>query len=71
MGEAGTKNCLVTILDDQLAEGLESVGLKLMSPGGGASLGSTASLTINENDGGPGSWRATRTESAGEWRRHV
>src|SRR5207249_1592809 len=44
---------LVTILDDTLVEGPETVSLSLGAPTGGATIGAqnTATLTILDNDG--------------------
>ncbi len=57
-GESGNKSFQIPILDDQLAEGAETVVFTLNSAAGGAALGSPAStmLTIRDDDG-PGARR--------------
>lgn len=51
-GEAGDKTFDVNIIDDDAAEGDETINLMLSSPGGGAVLGaqSSATLTIQDNE---------------------
>jgi len=54
------KTFTVRILDDNLTEGNEVVGLALLNPTGGAFLDpqlSTATLTIRDDDGAPGAFR--------------
>ncbi|WP_428310343.1 Calx-beta domain-containing protein [Hydrocarboniphaga sp.] len=55
-GDAANKTFTVPITDDAPAESNETVNLTLSVPGGGATLGTTktSSLTINDNDGAPG-----------------
>ena len=52
-GESGSKSFQIPILDDQAAEGDETVVFTLSSAAGGATLGSPAStmLTIRDDDG--------------------
>jgi hypothetical protein len=52
-GETASKTCTVTIVDDTNVESNETVGLSLTNFTGGASPGATtsATLTINDNDG--------------------
>ncbi|MEW6156034.1 MAG: Calx-beta domain-containing protein [Verrucomicrobiota bacterium] len=51
-GEGGLKSFVVTIVDDALAEGPETVFLSLDQPAGGATIGNaaTARLTIADDD---------------------
>ncbi len=55
-GDNATKLCVLTVLPDQLAEGVELAGVALNDPTGGAAIGtpSTAQVSILDNDGGPG-----------------
>jgi serine protease len=55
-GDLTTKSFNVAILDDSLPEANETVNFTLSSPTGGATLGTTKTevLTINDNDGLPG-----------------
>ncbi|PFG75322.1 Calx-beta domain-containing protein [Tepidiforma thermophila] len=69
-GETGPKYCNVSILDDGLNEGNETINLKLVSSsgfGGGAGTPTTHTVTIVDNDG-PGTLQftsATYTVSEG------
>ena len=60
-GESGSKSFQIPILDDQLAEGGETVVFTLNGAAGGAALGSPASavLTIRDDEA-PRRRRATR-----------
>jgi ribosomal protein L35AE/L33A len=55
-GDAANKTFNLAITDDALAESNETVNFTLSAPGGGATLGTTKTslLTINDNDGAPG-----------------
>ena len=55
-GDTATKTVNITILEDILVEGSETVNLALTVPTGGATLGTqnTAVLTITDNDVAPG-----------------
>jgi hypothetical protein len=53
-GESGSKSFQIPILDDEVAEGNETVVFTLSGAAGGAALGSPAStvLTIRDNETG-------------------
>jgi hypothetical protein len=53
-GDTANKTVSISIIDDTLVEGNQTVNLAMTSPTGGATLGSpsTAVLTITDNDGG-------------------
>ncbi|MEK6748701.1 MAG: Calx-beta domain-containing protein [Pseudomonadota bacterium] len=52
-GDSANKTFSITILDDSVYEGNETVTLSLSGATGGATLGSNATLTITENDAAP------------------
>ncbi|HUP23199.1 MAG TPA: Calx-beta domain-containing protein [Thermoanaerobaculia bacterium] len=59
-GAGGTRSIEIPILDDQVAEGTETVGLSLSNPTGGLTLGApaTAELRILDDDGPGGGGNA-------------
>ena len=56
-GDTANKSIVVTITNDAIAEAAETLIVALSSPTGGATLGAltSATVTINDNDGAPGS----------------